>query len=67
MARIQTIKQANDHIGKTLYWDDHGSKMTIVRFGVLSSIYRRQICFDGSEDYKSINDFSGLRTTQTPS
>jgi hypothetical protein len=63
MALIKSIKQAEDNIGKTLYWDDSNTIFSPLS-GTLTAITRRQICFDESEDYMPLNHFYRLRTTK---
>ncbi len=62
--RITSIKEAKKHIGKRLYWDDNCKSISFLRSGILDEIIRNQLCFNGSQDYQSLNLYSNLRTTE---
>jgi hypothetical protein len=58
---VTSANQAKSLIGKRLYWSDECSRWSIDRSGILTGVYRNQICFDDSQDYKSIKCFNKLR------
>jgi hypothetical protein len=62
--KITSVKEANKHVGKKLYWDDIGKSFAFIRSGTLDEIIRNQLSFNGSQDYQSFKLYSNLRTTE---
>lgn len=61
--KIKTIEEAKKHIGERLYWDEESNRYIITRGAVLDDVYRRQLAFDDTQDYKPLRDYKNLRTT----
>lgn len=57
-----TTEELKGMIGKRFYWDDISNRYVIERTGVLDDVYRRQLSFDGRQDYRRISDYKNLRT-----
>jgi hypothetical protein len=62
--KITSIKEAKQHVGKKLYWDEIGTSVAFVRSGILDEIIRNQLSFNGSQDYQSFKLYFNLRTTE---
>lgn len=60
--RITSAQQARSFIGKTVYWDDVGSRYIFLRQGVLEGVNGRTLLIDG--DYKERGRLTKLRSTK---
>lgn len=60
MSRITNAKEARAAIGKTVYWDDAGSRYIFLRSGKVTGYQGREIIIDG--DYKWMHSLANLRT-----
>ena len=57
---IRRASDAKPFIGKTLYWDDVGSRYIFLRQGQLEGTFRQSLIIDG--DYKLVKSLKCLRT-----
>ena len=64
--RVDNLAQAKAMIGQRLYWDEFGNRYVFIRSGILTEVFRRQLMFDESFDYKPLRDYRNLRTTYEP-
>ena len=62
--QIISLKEAKKLIGTRLYWLEQGSHWQRIRSGMLTGVFRKQICFDDNEDYMPLGDFNKLSTTK---
>lgn len=58
---VTKAKDAKPFIGKTLYWDDVGSRYCFLRSGKLVAVHGRYLEFENG-DYELPSRFKGLRT-----
>lgn len=45
---ITSVKQAREHIGKMVFWDDVSSRYIFMRCGVVDEVSGKNICIDGN-------------------
>jgi hypothetical protein len=62
--KIDRYTKLKTLIGQRLFWDDIGSRYVFERSGVVTSVFRRQVEFDDTQDYKSVSSLKNLRTVK---
>lgn len=62
--KIKSIKDAKNHVGEKLYWDDASRSINLLRSGTLDSVFNNQLSFNGTQDYQSLSFYNNLRTTR---